>query len=59
MPGILPPIMSATPNSPTAPFRRERVRASHQAMGVPMTTNISVADAANFIVSHFTVFHDL
>lgn len=37
--------------APTGPFRRERVRASHQAMGVPITSSSSVVSEASSIVS--------
>ena len=43
--------MGNATSAPTGPFHAERVRANHQAMGVPMSRRIIVTTVASFTVS--------
>jgi hypothetical protein len=43
--------MGSATTAPTGPFHHERVRASHQASGVPISSRISVVAVASLKVS--------
>ena len=43
--------MGSATTAPTGPFHQERVRASHQAIGVPISSNSTVVTVASLKVS--------